>query len=79
MTNNNPNANIDPVNGKSKFGDCDNIASTTSNVEIMAALENLLECGGWCPKDKQAPLYGSYTYRFRNIEDCNTAGRWVIM
>lgn len=63
--------NISP-NGSAKFGDCPNITSTTTNVEILAALENLLKCGGWCSKDRETPPFGNYTYRFRNIDDCNT-------
>jgi hypothetical protein len=63
---------LDPVNGFEKYGDCLNIPSTVANVEIMAALENLLGCAGWCPLSQDAPTFGAYTYRFRNINDCSS-------
>lgn len=60
--------------GAVKFGDCKNFTSSNTNVEILAALENLLQCGGWCSPDKETPPFGGYTYRFRNINDCSDAG-----
>lgn len=57
--------------GVEKFGDCSGIQSSTANIEILAALENLLSCGGWCPPSQDNPPFG-YTYRFRNINDCST-------
>lgn len=70
--------------GSAKFGDCSankvNITSSNTNIEILAALENLLQCGGWCPLDKEVKnQLGFYTYRFRNIDDCNTKGIFLIM
>ena len=55
-----------------KFGDCTTIKSSTTNIEILAALENLLSCGGWCAPTQDIPPFGGYTYRFRNINDCST-------
>jgi hypothetical protein len=63
--------------GAEKFGDCSTstaIQSSTANIEIMATLENLLQCGGWCPISIDNPPFTSYTYRFRNINDCTSAG-----
>jgi len=66
--------------GAAKFGDCLNITSSNTNVEILAALENLLQCGGWCPLDKETKnLPKFYTYRFRIIDDCNTSGRYIFI
>lgn len=58
--------------GAEKFGDCKTYQSSTTNIEILAALENLLGCGGWCAPTQDNPPFGGYTYRFRNINDCST-------
>jgi hypothetical protein len=72
------------VNGtKTKFSDCRDVvdvSSTEENINVLAALEDILNCGGWCPLDNAAEhnptgnLNGSYFYRFRNINDCSSAG-----
>lgn len=41
------------------------------NIEILAALESIIGCGGWCPVNQDEPPFGTYTYRFRNINDCS--------
>jgi hypothetical protein len=44
-----PNNNTADPNGKQKYGDCPNIQSGQEGIDILSALENLLQCGGWCP------------------------------
>ena len=58
----------DPT-GATKYSDCtsDKIKSSKQNIEILAALENILECAGWCNGDHQP----TYFYRFRNLNDCD--------
>lgn len=81
---NNPNRpdgkapNIAPTadKGKIKYGDCKGVQSSSTTIEILAAIEDLLGCGGWCSKKQDASPYvgGAYIYRFRNINDCSDLG-----
>jgi len=59
-----------------KFADCENqtdITSSDENINVLAALEDILKCGGWCSMDNTAEhnptgnLNGTYYYRFRDI------------
>jgi hypothetical protein len=59
-----------------KFGDCPNITSPPEYLETLAALEKLLNCGGWCGFNttyETSPI-PYYFYRFSSINDCNSKG-----
>lgn len=65
-----------------KYGDCPNPVSAAENIEIMVALENILQCGGWCPLDnkvKESDPFNFYFYRFRDINDCTTEGNIITI
>jgi hypothetical protein len=64
-----------------KFADCPTFNSTTENIDVLAAIEELLNCGGWCPLNNSAEADPAsvYYYRFRNINDCSTAGTLLVI
>jgi hypothetical protein len=59
-----------------KFADCQSTTSSTENIDIMAAIEELLGCGGWCDLSNAAELNPAktYYYRFRDINECSDSG-----
>lgn len=77
------------LNGPAKkFADCANITNITStdeDINVLAALEDILKCGGWCSLDKKEEhnptgnTNGTYYYRFRDINECSSAGNNHLM
>lgn len=65
------------LSGKAKkFAECSdqvNITSTDEDISLLAVLEDILKCGGWCSLDNPnehnptGKLNGTYFYRFRDI------------
>lgn len=54
----------DSSDNSKNYQECiDEENATQSNTLLMASLEEMLECGGWCPGDD------SY-YRFSDINSC---------
>ena len=62
--------------GVTKYADCPTIDTNNENIDVLAAIEELLNCGGWCPLSNtaEADPASVYYYRFRNINDCSSAG-----
>jgi hypothetical protein len=54
------------------------VTSSSTNVDIIAALESLIGCGGWCPLNQDQPSFDIFTYRFRNINDCTDSRKNTI-
>jgi hypothetical protein len=57
--------------------------SSDENINVLAALEDILKCGGWCSMDNPAEhnptgsqANGTYFYRFRDINECSSAGNF---
>ena len=67
-----------------KFGDCPDVQASTENIDVLAALEDILGCGGWCPLDNPAEHNptgsnnGTFFNRFKDINDCTSAGNLCL-
>lgn len=73
----------------SRFSECVNdtkVNSTAENIDVLAAIEDLLQCGGWCSfgnpaEDNPTVRTDNQTYfkRFVDINNCNTEGNYLAM
>jgi hypothetical protein len=74
--------NLNTTGNYLKYSDCPNYQASTEYIEVLAALERLLGCGGWCSIDtgfESDPIAPFYFYRFSNINDCNTSGNQYVI
>ena len=68
-----PDLNLKLNGTVTKFGDCPNIDSSIEDIDVLAALEDILKCGGWCSLDNPAEhnptgsSNGTFYFRFKDI------------